>query len=88
MADERKDSWGRWGIVLPLAIMVFGSSLFAVVENLLLGLQMGFSHPKHYLIVSIYSGLTLVAPIYGDRAVRPTQSLQLTPAKRPVPDLG
>ena len=60
MADERKDSWGRWGIIIPLTVMFFASSLFATVGNLLLGLQMGFGHPINYLIVSIYGGMALV----------------------------
>ncbi len=61
MADERKDSWGRWGIVIPLTVMVFGSFLFAAVGNLMLGLQMGFGQPMNYLIVSVYIGLALVS---------------------------
>ena len=79
MADERKDLWGRWGIVIPLTVMVFGSFLFAAVGNLLLGLQMGFSHPMNYLIVSVYIGLALVSGLLVVWSVRGRQKwLRLT----------
>ena len=61
---------GRWGIIIPLAVMVFASSLFAAVGNLLLGIQMGFGHPMNYIIVSIYGGLALASALLVVWSVR------------------
>ncbi len=60
MTDVRRDSWGRWGIIIPLAVMALGSSLFAVIGNLVLGLQTGFGHPMNYIFLALYGGITFV----------------------------
>ena len=70
MTDVRRDSWGRWGIIIPLAVMALGSSLFAAIGNLVLGLQMGFGHPMNYIFLSLYSGLAFVLALVVVWSVR------------------
>lgn len=63
-SEEKRDSWGPWGILLPLSVMGMGSVLFAAVANLLLRLELGFSYPLDYFIISFYGGLAFVYALF------------------------
>ncbi len=59
MSDPREDTWGKWGIIIPLVGMAFASVLFAAVGNLMLGLQRGIGNPFNVFFISLYSVLAL-----------------------------
>ncbi len=73
MSDPKKDTWGKWGIIIPLAVMAFASLLFAAVGNVMLGLLMGIGNPFNLLIIALYSVLALAAGLVVVWATRARQ---------------
>lgn len=61
MSDTPRDTWGKWGLILALAIMAFASFMYATVGNLVLGLQRGSGSPLNLLFISLYGALAIAS---------------------------
>ncbi len=73
MSGPRRDTWGKWGIIIPLAVMAFASLLFAAVGNLALGVLMGLGNPFNFFFIALYSVLALAAGLVVVWATRARQ---------------
>ncbi len=73
MSDARKDTWGKWGIIIPLAVMAFASLLFAAIGNIILGFLMGIGNPFNFFFIALYSVLALAAGLVVVWATRARQ---------------
>ncbi len=61
--QEKRDAWGPWGFLLPASGFALGAALFALTENLLMGLGSGFDLLRLYL-VALAAGMAFVTALF------------------------
>ncbi len=66
---EKRDAWGPWGFLLPACVFALGAALFALSENLLIGLGYGFELLRLYL-VALAAGMAFVTALFIHWSVR------------------